>query len=309
MTSSISLVNNFKLPPLVKLSSIFFEKIWGWEKWHLSCLPGKSSWVSNQDGEKKNLRDYLKTNGFSKDAIRDFPLLLKTINANEKLSIQVHPNDEMAKSQKSLGKSECWYILSAKKNSFIYFNFKKKISEEEIKKQIEQKKLEENLNKIKVAAGNLIYIPAGTTHAIGPGITLLEVQQSSDITYRLYDYNRKRKLHLKDGLKAIDYTQMTAKKIRKKFSRFTCPYFFLEKATLLPGKKRKKKLKEKFTAFFMLAGEAHFSLSQANEVAEKFKKTEWGLFTYQEKMNELIIVNRQKKVAEVIFIYPKSFKN
>ncbi len=216
---------------ILLLKPIHLDKIWGSEKWLFSLLDKKFSLI--QHNKKSVLLDeYLKEKKALSILRKKFPLLIKIIRAEKKLSLQVHPNDAEAKKEKSLGKSECWYILSAKKSSYIYLNFKAKKSLPQVDDLIKTNKLEPSLNKMRVQSGNLIYVPAGTVHAIGPGITLLEVQQSSDITYRLYDYGRGRELHLEKGLKVIDYENSSKTIFKQSFKEFSCAFFKLKKITL-----------------------------------------------------------------------------
>ena len=140
-----------------------------------------------------------------------FPLLIKIIDAKDDLSVQVHPNDDYAlKHHNDLGKNECWYILDAKADAKIVYGHKAK-SASEFKNYIDNNKIDEILNYITVKNDEFYNIKSGTVHAIGSGIEILEVQQSSDTTYRLYDYNRvdsagnKRELHIERALDVIDY--------------------------------------------------------------------------------------------------------
>ena len=193
-----------------KLSPIKSEKIWGYEDWIASTHP----------------------NGFQKKLFemygKDYPLLVKIIQANENLSIQIHPDDTQAKLYENCrGKTECWYILSAEKNTKLIYGLKKDYSKEELKNAITQNTLEQYLNYEKVEAGDFIYIPAGTVHAICGGLRILEVQQSSDITYRLYDYGRGRECHIEKGLNCIKHSPK--KQINKLNNTFTCPHFHLQK--------------------------------------------------------------------------------
>jgi mannose-6-phosphate isomerase len=130
-----------------------------------------------------------------------FPLLVKFIFTSEKLSIQVHPDDTYAKAiENSRGKTEMWHILSAKPGSTIALGFKESVTKDQIRAAIEDKTVEALLNEIPVKPGDTYYAEAGTVHAIGAGIALCEIQQNSDVTYRLYDYDRGRELHLEKGL-------------------------------------------------------------------------------------------------------------
>ncbi len=140
------------------------------------------------------------------------PLLIKVIFAREKLSVQVHPDDKMAqKYGEPRGKTECWYALAADKGAKVAAGLKPGVTLEQIKEGIRAGTLEESLNVLDVAAGELIYVAAGTVHAIWPGSILLEAQQNSDLTYRLYDYGRPRELHVEKALEAIKLTTGAAK--------------------------------------------------------------------------------------------------
>lgn len=132
------------------------------------------------------------------------PLLIKVIFAKEKLSVQVHPDDQMAqKYGQPRGKTECWYALAAEPGAEVAVGLKQGVSLDEVREAIEAGTLEEDLNMLPVAAGELIYVDAGTVHAIWPGSILLETQQYSDTTYRMYDYGRGRELHIEKSLEAI----------------------------------------------------------------------------------------------------------
>src|SRR6185503_11280226 len=141
------------------------------------------------------------------DAARDaqhFPLLLKFLFPAEKLSVQVHPDDEAAQERgQPWGKTECWYVAHAKPGAQIALGLKPAVTREQLAKAIEEKRAEELLNWINVFAGDMIYVAGGTVHTLGPGLVIVETQQQSDTTYRLYDYGRPRELHLKDGLRVI----------------------------------------------------------------------------------------------------------
>jgi mannose-6-phosphate isomerase len=132
------------------------------------------------------------------------PLLIKLIFAREKLSVQVHPDDRMARKYgQPRGKSECWYALAAEPGAIVAVGLKRGVSSEKVKEGIEAGTLEESLNLLPVAAGEMILVEAGTVHAIWPGSILLETQQNCDITYRMYDYGRGRELHIERSLEAM----------------------------------------------------------------------------------------------------------
>jgi mannose-6-phosphate isomerase len=130
------------------------------------------------------------------------PLLVKLIFTTERLSVQVHPDDEYArKHHNSLGKTEAWYVVDAQPDSEVAIGFKESLTSERFEASVHSGEIERFLHWRKVRPGDVVFTPAGTVHAIGAGITLCEIQENSDITYRLYDYGRPRKLHLEHGIK------------------------------------------------------------------------------------------------------------
>jgi mannose-6-phosphate isomerase len=147
---------------------------------------------------------------------RHFPLILKIIDANDRLSIQLHPNDEMARKIEKYysGKTEMWYVLDAAADSEIILGFNRKIDENEFRQHIKNNSLESVLNHIKVRKGDTFLIEPGTVHAIGKGVLIAEVQQNCDITYRVYDYARTdpdgktRELHVEKAIKCVNYGQI-----------------------------------------------------------------------------------------------------
>jgi mannose-6-phosphate isomerase len=146
---------------------------------------------------------------------RRFPLLLKFLFPHEKLSVQVHPDDEQAQRVgQPWGKTECWYIAHAKPGAQIALGLKLGVTVQQLEAAIHQKRAEEVLNWINVYAGDMIYVPGGTVHTLGPGSVVVETQQQSDTTYRLYDYGRPRELHLKDGMLAVKAKVNSGKVIR-----------------------------------------------------------------------------------------------
>ena len=133
-----------------------------------------------------------------------FPLLIKILFPKEKLSVQVHPNDAMAqKYGEPRGKTECWYALDAKPGACVALGIKTGVTPEQILAAIKSASLEDLLEMIPVAKGDLLFVDAGTVHALGPGVVMLETQQTSDLTYRMYDYGRPRELHLEKSLEAM----------------------------------------------------------------------------------------------------------
>jgi mannose-6-phosphate isomerase len=144
-----------------------------------------------------------------------FPLLLKFLFPHEKLSVQVHPDDEQAQRVgQPWGKTECWYVANAKPGAQIGLGLKHGVTVRELEESIHQQRAEELLNWINVYAGDMIYVAGGTVHTLGPGSVIVETQQQSDTTYRLYDYGRPRELHLKDGMAAVKEKVKSGKVVR-----------------------------------------------------------------------------------------------
>ena len=152
------------------------------------------------------------------DAAREagrFPLLLKFLFPHEKLSVQVHPDDEQAlRVGQPWGKTECWYVADAKPGAQIGLGLKNGVTAQHLEEAIHQNRAEEVLNWINVFTGDMIYVAGGTVHTLGPGSVIVETQQQSDTTYRLYDYGRPRELHLKDGLAAVKERAKSGKVVR-----------------------------------------------------------------------------------------------
>ena len=175
------------------------------EAWMLSCHPDGASTL--ESGE--TLNDYIKRHGkkilgTACQNLRDFPLLIKLIDAKQNLSVQVHPPDDYALANEGQrGKSEMWYVLDSDEDAVLYCGFKKKISRDEFVARIKDNSLIEVLNAVPAKRGEIIFIPAGTIHALGKGVMLAEIQENSNVTYRIFDYGRDRPLHI---AKALDVT-------------------------------------------------------------------------------------------------------
>lgn len=169
-----------------------------------------------------------------------FPLLLKFLFPHEKLSIQVHPDDEAARRVgQPWGKTECWYVAHAKPGAQIGLGLKPGVTREQFERAITEKRAEELLNWVNVYPGEMIYVAGGTVHTLGPGAIIVETQQQSDTTYRLYDYGRPRELHLKEGLAAIKEKVGSGKVVRpapsnmngganRRAPLISSPYFVVE---------------------------------------------------------------------------------
>lgn len=179
------------------------------------CSEGKES------SEGESFAEYLKCHpeavGSFGKAFPFFPTLIKLIDAKKALSIQVHPDDSFALSREGqYGKTEMWIVLEREEGAFLYFGFQKDYTEEEIRRAIEAENFPSLLCKVMVEPGDVFFIPAGTVHAIGAGILLAEVQQNSNLTYRVYDYGRKdaqgntRELHVEKALEVMNRKQLSA---------------------------------------------------------------------------------------------------
>lgn len=221
----------------LEFNPIFREKIWGGQKikskfnfdigslkncgelWSLSGYPEEQSIVRNGflAGNELNEIVEIYMDDLVGEAIYDkfqnvFPILVKILDADDWLSIQVHPDDKLAQ-ERGLGggKTEMWYILDADPKSQLIAGFSKKVNEHIYKRKIEEKKLPEIMNFENVAKDDVFFMPSGRVHALGPGILLAEIQQTSDTTYRIYDWDRKddkgqeRDLHLREAMQAIDF--------------------------------------------------------------------------------------------------------
>lgn len=185
------------------------------ESWELSCHPDGPSYIVNGSYAGKTLQEYIdlegkKVLGNNCQKFEEFPILAKFIDAKDNLSIQVHPDNEYAlKNEGQYGKTEMWYIMDCEEGAFLYYGFKKEVSKEEFEERIKTDTLLEVLNAVPVHKGDVLFIEAGTIHAIGKGIVIAEIQQNSNVTYRVYDFGRvgkdgkKRELHID---KAVEVT-------------------------------------------------------------------------------------------------------
>ncbi len=170
----------------------------------------------------------------------EYPLLVKMLFPNEKLSVQVHPDDEeAARLGLKAGKTECWYVLDAEPDAKVACGLKSGVGLEDVRKASGDGTLEGLLEWLPVAAGDMVFVDAGTVHAIGPGVVLLEVQQTCDVTYRLFDYGRPRDLHLDDGLAVVKLKTKAGKVRPKDWDTFTrlieSEYFVVDRFTIAAG--------------------------------------------------------------------------
>jgi mannose-6-phosphate isomerase len=222
---------------LLKFQPIFHYRIWGGEKlktllnknytessigesWEISGVKGSETQVSEGGYTGETLKTL--TEKFEDEFVgekcfkeygNEFPILIKFIDALTPLSVQVHPNDALAKERHdSLGKNEMWFIMDADEKADLLIGFNKELDKVSFKERVNQGDLMPVLNSLKVEKRELYYLPAGRVHAIGAGVLLAEIQQTSDVTYRVYDYDRvdkttgeKRELHIEESVDAIDF--------------------------------------------------------------------------------------------------------
>ena len=221
------------------------ERLWGGEKlisylekpfkgegigesWELSAVSGDESVVSNGVLEGKQLKELIET--YKADLVgksvydrfgNDFPILIKYIDAQKDLSVQLHPNDQLAKERhNSFGKNEMWYIMNADAGSKLITGFSKNTDQNEYQQYLKNDQIESLLHYETVNSGDTFFIRTGTVHAIGAGILLAEIQQTSDVTYRIFDWNRKdkdgntRELHTALALDAIDFSKRDDHKVK-----------------------------------------------------------------------------------------------
>lgn len=239
-------------PRPIKLKAIRKEYIWGTEDWVFSYL--------------------------HPELVESIPLLIKVITAREALSVQVHPGDDFAREEEhSNGKTEMWYVLDAEEDACVYYGLKHKISPNEFIKRIRNESILEVCRRVPVKKGDVFYIPAGLLHAIGKGVTVAEIQQSSNITYRVYDYNRvdakqqKRPLHIEKAAKVAGFMPplqghrpMGARVQREGYSRtllVQCPYFIVHLCEV--EEKLEETVGDSFRSLLILEGEGTLEDTEA----------------------------------------------
>ena len=227
---------------ILKLKPFYSEKIWGYEEWNLST---HKNGLSTIEGISKTLKEEIG---------HELPIMIKIIQANDTLSVQVHPDDEYSKKyENDNGKTECWYILEAKEDASLICGIKPNMTKESFAKVIENGEIESYLEKISVKPGDMIYIPSGTVHAIEGGIKLIEVQQSSDVTYRMYDWGRGREIHIEKSLDVIDYEVKNKCGKIENFTKLETPYFTVEKICV--NNSYESKVKCDFHSYTVISGD------------------------------------------------------
>lgn len=271
---------------LIRLKPAYKDYIWGGnrlvqdyhktegtdrlaETWELSCHPDGPSRIAEGENAGLTLEEYASKMGKSIfgtkcEKFSYFPILIKLIDAKDNLSIQVHPDDAYAlENEGQYGKTEMWYVMDCEEGAFLYYGFKENISKDEFARRIKDNSLTEVLNKVYVKKGDVLFIEAKTIHAIGKDIMVAEIQQNSNVTYRVYDYGRKdaqgkeRELHIDKAL-AVTNTAPIVKE--KSFSPHiaTCEYFTVDKI-YLDGKNMKRlignAMEDSFVSLLILDGE------------------------------------------------------
>ena len=295
-----------KLEYPIRFTPLLKEKIWGGsalvskfnkksnnenigESWEISGVEGNVSVVSN--GELKGLKLDELIRQFRGDLVGEkifecfgekFPLLFKFIDAKENLSIQLHPNDELAaKRHNSFGKTEMWYVLNAEENSKLYAGLSKKLNKDEYLDCFQKGELLDVIHVEKVVKGDSFFIEVGTIHAIGAGIVLAEIQQTSDVTYRIYDWDRVdnegnlRELHTDLALDAIDFNKVGSCKLHYENKKdgpnniFDCRYFTTNK--LLISKKIHRDYKEldSFVVYMCVVGKGQIIVDSKIEYIDQ----------------------------------------
>ena len=242
---------NFHRP--IELVPLFQEKVWG--RQDLTPFYANQSviqrigevWFTFRDNQTKmgsTLGDLIQAypeilgNAFDPTHPNQCPLLAKLLFTTERLSVQVHPRDDYAfKHHQSLGKTEAWYVVAAEPGADVAVGFKETITERRMEEAARSGEIEQLLDWRPVKVGDAIFVPAGTVHAIGAGVTICEIQQNSDITYRLYDYGRPRELHLDHGVKVSHlgphhYRVQPLQLAPGREEIVVCDYFRIEKLTL-----------------------------------------------------------------------------
>jgi len=260
-----------------RLTPVRKEYIWGTEDWMLSCLH---------------------------EGFEDTPLLIKIIRAREALSVQVHPGDAFAREEgERNGKTEMWYVLDCEPGAYLYYGLKHKVSPNEFLKRIQNQTILEICQRMPVKKGDVFYIPAGLIHAIGRGITVAEIQQSSDITYRVYDYNRedanheRRPLHIEKAARAAGFMpplrghRPQGPRIQKNgYSRtllVQCPYFVVQ---LYEVEEQVEKLEiHSFCSLLVLEGEGSLGSS-----AGSFKLSQGDSFFLPKEMGSVRLSGKLK---------------
>lgn len=273
------------IDPMIKLTPALKDYLWGGnqlkerygiqsdldvvaEAWELSAHPDGESVVATGKHKGLAFSKYIETVGktvlgWKCSPLQSFPMLVKFIDAKGNLSIQVHPNDDYAlEHENQYGKNEMWYVIDAKPDSGLYVGFNKDVDKEEVKRRVQDNTITEILNFYPTKPGDVFFIPAGTVHAICEGNLICEIQQSSNCTYRLYDYDRRdkfgnpRQLHLEKALDVLNYEKYEATT-----GNVSCKYFENEIIDVIDGEEKNIRLNdERFLSLIVIDGEGELSI-------------------------------------------------
>jgi len=320
----------------IKFEPILKEKIWGGKKlnslfhkksdkenigesWEVSSVDGDISVVSTKLDKGLSLIELIdKYKGklvgekVYKKFGANFPLLIKFIDAKEALSIQLHPNDALAKKRhNSFGKTEMWYVMQADEKANLIVGFKKEVSKEDYKKHLENKSLLEILNTDEVENGDVYFIPTGRVHAIGAGVLLAEIQQTSDVTYRIYDWDRQddngnyRDLHTNDALDALDFKVESSYKTAYEKNNnelveiVDCPFFTTNIIAVDGEVLVNNDLKDSFVIYMCVSGEVEFEYGDSKKTTLKVGET----LLIPNSLNDYKIISDEK--SDLLEVYIK----
>ena len=268
------------------------EKEYG-ESWELSAVVGDESVVSNGFLKKNTIEEIIEVymgnligeKNYEKYGLT-FPLLIKTLDCNDVLSVQVHPDDELAAERhNSYGKTEMWYVSDCEPGAALYVGFKDtSITREQYLAALSEDRLPEILNRVEVKPGDTFFIPAGTVHALGKGIKVVEIQQTSDVTYRLYDWNRvddkgnARELHTALAVDAIDFSRdglschmKYEPKQNQAVKMVDCPYFTTNIISLEGEKEFDYASLDSFVLYICTEGEAKVKMGETEETLQPYE--------------------------------------
>lgn len=285
------------------------------ESWEISVVPENTSIVANGDMKGQsltNLIDKYQEKLLGQKVISKFgltfPLLIKFIDAKQDLSIQVHPDDKLAKERhNSFGKTEMWYVINNEKEAYLYLGFNQPFSPEQYVKSVQDNTFTNYLQKYSVKPGDVFFLPAGRVHAISGGCFIAEIQQSSDITYRIYDYNRKdkhgnlRELHMELAKDAIDYKfypedKISYKEGEKVESLIKSDYFI---TNLIAGKKGEVihlTHENTFVTYICIEGELKLTDNKGNSI--KLKRGETVLIPAENSHLITLLLKNDSKLLE-----------
>jgi len=296
----------------VKLKPVFKEYLWGGtklktiydkktelekvaESWELSAHKDGQSTIDGGSFDGLTLSEYINENGneiLGKKALEFdfFPILIKFIDAADSLSVQVHPDDEYAlKNEGEYGKTEVWYVLDCEEGSSLYYGFNRTVTKDELRKRIAENTILEVLNKVPVKKGDVFFIESGTVHAIGKGMVICEIQQNSNTTYRVYDYDRRdksgkaRELHIEKAIEVARLTPSEKHIFENKNIIAACKYFTCEKVDV-SGTETVEITDECFKSIIVTSGEGKLFMSGE---------------TLAFKAGDSIFVPAQNKIAEI----------